>query len=95
MMFMNQWDIEDAVQRHANHDVLGPATRLLARFMETVNENSDGWAHWGAAPRAAKKLMMLIESGDGTLRDLKKAITPIKSCCTRHKLPMIFKVPKS
>jgi len=90
MMFMNQWDIEDAVQRYANHEVLGPATKLLHRFMELVNDNSDGWAHWKAAPRAAKKLMMLIESGEGTASDLKKATTPIKSLCTRHKLSMTF-----
>jgi hypothetical protein len=86
MMFMNEWDIHQAMQRYSDHSVLGPAAQLLMRFVDLVNDNSDGWAYWPKAPRAAKKLMQLLQSGDGTEADLKKATTPLKAFCTRHKL---------
>jgi len=98
MLFMNEMDIEEAVTRYRNHPVLAEATQLLDRFKDVVNANSDGWAYWSAAPRAAKKLIELILSQETrgrawndpvpevTKADLKKATTPIKSLCTRHKL---------
>jgi hypothetical protein len=94
MIFMNRWDVEEAVKRHNGHEVLGPATKLLNRFMDMVDENSDGWAYWRAAQKAAKRLIELIQSGDGTAEDLKKATTPLKSLCTRGGLTMVFELPE-
>lgn len=63
MLFMNRWEIEDAVNRYANHKVLARATRFLYEFMEQTNEVSDGWHSWPKPARAAAKLMKLIQSG--------------------------------
>lgn len=87
MLFMNESEIDQAADRYADHPVLGPATKLLQRFRDMVNENSDGWAYWPAAPRAAKQLQVLIQAGDGTEKQLKRATTPLKSLCTRRHLP--------
>jgi hypothetical protein len=91
---MNEGEIEDAVRRYRTHPVLGPATQTLSSLRMTVNINSDGWASWGAAVRAAGKLMELIE-GDGTNAfrtggrldatepRLRAAYSPIKAFRTR------------
>lgn len=84
---MNEMDIAAAVHRHRGHPVLARATKLLEQFKDIVNENSDGWPYWSPAPRAAKKLMELIQKPDtATEVAFKKALTPIKTFCTRHKL---------
>ncbi len=97
MLFMNEWEVQDAVAMHRGKPIIGEATELLRKFVDLVNENSDGWPYWSAGPKAAKKLMELIQSQDIrgrsvappklTEADLKKAVTPIKSFCTRHNLP--------
>lgn len=90
---MNTWDIDRAMADHAKHPVLGPATRMLGVFRDTVNQNSDGWPYWTAARKAASKLMYLIEVGDtnrgrtATEAEFKKAQTPLKTFCTKHNLP--------
>jgi hypothetical protein len=91
MYFLNRWEIDDKANRHRNHPVLGPATQYLVEFRDMVDENSDGWAHWSAAPTAAARLMKIAETppiaaDDVTLADVRKALTPIKSLCTKHKL---------
>jgi len=63
MHFMNEWDIQQAVEMHAKHPILGRATRLLAALKDLVNGCSDGWAYWKAPVQAADKLMTLIENG--------------------------------
>ena len=99
MLFMNTMDIDDAVIRYSSHPIVGKAARLLRNFADMIDDNSDGWAHWPAAPRACKKLMELIQSqetrGKGwdftppavTESELKAAIKPMKSFCTRKGLP--------
>jgi hypothetical protein len=94
MLFMNQWDIEEAVQRHARHPILSKATRLLYDLMNLANEVSDGWCYWPKPCRAAKKLQELIQANDPrtkkwdapevTEADLKAAIAPIKAFMTRE-----------
>lgn len=88
-MFMNGYDIDDALQRFEVHPVLGPATRTMAELRDWTNNNSDGWGYWKQPMRAAEKLMVLIQ-GDGTSQyydrerddvtaaDLKIALRPIK-----------------
>lgn len=83
MHFMNAADIDWAVERHARHPVLSRATKILSALKDLVNANSDGWAYWPHPVRAADKIITLIESGDGTEEDLKKAIVPLKTFLTR------------
>lgn len=93
-MFMNTWEIDEALQQHRDHPVLGPATQTLASLRDAANENSDGWAIWPKPSRAAKQLMELIHGPSGTRpwdtdRDdatpekLKAAYKPLKSFRTR------------
>lgn len=95
MRFMNQWDVEDARARYAEHPVLGPATTTLHNLMTWTNAHSDGWAYWPKPTRAAAKLMELIER-DGTTQyrrderpdvtedEYKLALRPIKTFRTKH-----------
>jgi hypothetical protein len=97
MLFMNRDEVSDAAQLHAGKPIIGEATALLARFVELIDDNSDGWPYWSKGPKAAKKLMELIQSQDVRGRawddpcpkltedDLKQAVRPIKAFCTRHK----------
>lgn len=97
MRFMNEWDIEGAVERRENHPTLGPATRTLYNLMRCANENSDGWCYWPKPARAAARLMEIIE-GDGryesvygdredvTPAQVRAAYTPIKAFLTRSHL---------
>jgi|SRR5687767_5331470 len=99
MMFMNEWEIENAVRHYREHPVLGPATRTLENLMVATNQNSDGWAYWPKPCRAAAKLQTLIQcnpgSGyryyddareDATVAKLKEAYRPLKSFRTRSGL---------
>lgn len=95
MMFMNEFEIEQACDRFAGHPTLGPATQTLRNLMECANANSDGWAYWPKPCRAARRLMELIR-GDGswnahlrpdvTAEQVRAAYRPIKSFLTRSGL---------
>lgn len=84
MRYMNEPEIVAATVRHADHAVLSPAARFLVAFMHEVNGASDGWAYWKPPVKAARKLMELLERGDGTYDDLTKALTPIKRFYSTH-----------
>lgn len=97
MRFMNDFDIERAIQNHRGHPVLGPATLTLRNLRDVANANSDGWCYWQAPVRSAAKLMDLIEGdctwgaykrqqGVVTASDVRKAYRPIRSMLTRHGL---------
>lgn len=92
MKFMNECDIDFAVQRHANHPVLSKATDFLYKFKEEVNAHSDGWPYWSAPVRAAAKLITLIQSGDASEKQFTDALSVIKSFYTRrgYKAGMTF-----
>ena len=105
MRFMNRWDIDNAVNRWADHPVLGPASRTLRALRDAADANSDGWAYWPKPARAANKLMELIE-GDGTSRfffdddredatvaRLRAAYSPIKAFRTRSGLDFVIEEP--
>lgn len=104
MRFMNELDIEIAVERWNGHPVLGPATRTLESLKDAANANSDGWAYWPKPAPAAAKLMELIE-GDGTWEavhtadgktpaKLRAALSPIKAFRTRSGIDFeIFEQP--
>lgn len=89
MYFLNRTEIDWAAQRHARHPVLGPASRFLVRFRDLIDGVSDGWCHWGPPVRACAKLFDLVEQKqEPTAANLKRALTPVKSFCTRYKLEM-------
>lgn len=83
-MWMNGWEIDSMVERHRNHKVLARATRLLANLRDETNNNSDGWHSWPLPGRAASKLMELIQSGDASEVEYKRALAPIKAFYTRR-----------
>jgi len=95
MMFMNQYEIDDAVDRFAGHPILGPATLTLSNLADAANANSDGWAYWPKPARAAARLQTLIYGArladirqdhvhrEPTAADYRKALVPIKAFRTR------------
>jgi hypothetical protein len=94
MRFMNEYDIDRAVQLWQDHPVLGPASKTVASLRDAANANSDGWAYWPKPARAARKLMELIERDgtskyaygdrkDATVAELKAALRPVKAFRTR------------
>lgn len=83
MSFMNDHDIYWARQRYASTEVLAPATETLVALHDWANENSDGWAYWPKPARSAAKLMELIQGGDATPAQYRKALAPIKAFRTR------------
>lgn len=103
MLFMNEWDIENALDRHRLHPALGPATRFLSDFRIEANQHSDGWHSWPLPARAAKQLMTLIQRGnahqrdfrvpDVTMAEVQKALIPIKSFMTRRGLKAGMRMP--
>ncbi|MGV8972213.1 MAG: hypothetical protein ACOH10_07810 [Rhodoglobus sp.] len=100
MMFMNEWDIENALRRFNTGETpnLAAGARTLSALAEWTNRNSDGWAYWPKPCRAAKSLMTLLEAAeaaqrrgwsygdftDVTAADLAKALRPIKAFLTRQ-----------
>ena len=93
-MFMNQAEIEWAASCQHECPNVRKGVRLLQRLMESVNEQSDGWAYWAAPSKSTEKLVELLRTAGnlthgthGTISDadLRKAITPIRTMVTRQK----------
>ena len=92
-MWMNEYEIERAVENFTQHPVLGPAARFLSEFRHQVNDHSDGWQYFTVAAKSAEKLMNLLYEHTGrsypvlpeaTEEDVRKTITPIKAFYTRR-----------
>lgn len=97
MLFMNEFEIGEALDRYGSHPVLGKAARFLARYREQVNQHSDGWPYWSAPVRAAAKLMTLLQDAnkagyqpyasdytEPSEADLRAALRPIRAFYTRR-----------
>jgi len=91
MLFMNEYEVEDALRRFSGHPVLGPASRTLANLVDWTNRNSDGWAYWPKPCRAAKALQELFPRrwDDDTdeeylAEQYRRALRPIKAFRTRQ-----------
>ncbi len=92
MIFMNEYEIEDAARRYAEDPVLGPASVTLLNLMEWTNRNSDGWPYWPKPCRAAKALQALLtsqsrygwETSTVTLPEYRAALRPVKAFRTRQ-----------
>jgi hypothetical protein len=94
MMYMNRWDIDDAVAlarcRCEDTPVLLEAAETLERLADWADSHSDGWAYWPKPCRAAKSLQELISSvdryapADISREDLNRALRPVKAFLTRQ-----------
>ncbi len=97
-MWMNEGEIDEALDLVGHHlpEYL-PYVRFLSDWRNTVNANSDGWAYWKVGARCASTLMTLVTRVTSSIRgrgdslpskkEFDRALTPIRSCATRHKLP--------
>ena len=83
MLFANDYDIAQYVDRYRTHPVLGKAARMLAAVAHDAGGNSDGWCYWPAPCRATKQLQILLQRGDATEAEYRKALGPIRSFYTR------------
>lgn len=95
-MWMNEAEIDNAIDRFASHAVLGKASRFLGAFRDEVNAHSDGWPYWKRPAAAADRLMTLVHghmfAGMGafprlpapTDAEVNRAIVPIKAFYTKH-----------
>lgn len=97
MKFMNEYDLEEAVDRFSN-DVTpnrGRVAQTVYALMQWTNQNSDGWPYWSKPVQAARKALELIdpitwedvqrmEGEDCTVAELTAALTPIKAFLTRQ-----------
>jgi hypothetical protein len=94
MLFMNEWEIDEAVHRHRGHPVLSRATRFLSEFRNEVNSHSDGWPYWPLPAHAAKQLMALIRHPETVDEDrFRVALAPIRSFYTRRGYAVGMKFP--
>jgi hypothetical protein len=92
MLFMNEYDIEEALNRFHNAETpnLFAGAQTIARLCRWTNSCSDGWPYWSKPVTAARKLIELLQAADRfdpqdcTEADLRKAYAPIKSFLTRQ-----------
>lgn len=96
MLFMNEYDVEDALRRVKPdaQPVLTEAVIALANLVSWTNSHSDGWAYWPKPCRAAKGLQEVIQEAQRAYRNgsdadvapaaLKKALSPVKAFLTRQ-----------
>ena len=93
--WMNEGDIEQALEKHASHPVLSKATKFLKEFMDEVNSHSDGWPYWRAPAHAAEQLEGLIQHPElATEQALTKAMSPIKSFMAKRGIAAGMKMPE-
>src|SRR5579859_1017249 len=93
--FMNEGDIDQAVERHKDDPVLSRATRFLSDFREETNAHSDGWPYWKLPIHAAAQLMGMIQHPEyATEENFRKALTPIRAFYTRRGTAAGMKFPE-
>lgn len=102
-MWMNEPEIDEAlaiIGKYAPRFL--PYAKYLSDWRDIINQNSDGWAYWSAGTRPAGKLQELLSAiisnirgnvrgrnvPEPSVRDLDRALTPIKSIATRKNLPV-------
>ena len=108
--WMNEYEVDEALQLLSNDPVLGKYVRFLSEFKDQVNSHSDGWAYWKLPAHAAGQLMTLLKAAmdkkrygrttspdapqEVTEQMLRKAMGPIKSFMTRRGLQAGMEMPK-
>lgn len=95
-MWMNEHEIDNALGVfNERQPKLYPYARFLSDWRHTVNANSDGWPYWRAGTKCADKLSDAILAAMQAMREgkpmpaesmFRAALTPIRSCATKHKL---------
>lgn len=109
-MWMNEWDVEDAVRRWVPladefPNLASAAITMTNLVYWTNNNNSDGWPYWIKPSRASRKLQDLLTEAEVAFRrspnvedisdaDYKKALTPIKSFRTKHNADFLIYIPE-
>jgi N12 class adenine-specific DNA methylase/2'-5' RNA ligase len=82
--WMNEGDIDQAVERYKNHPVLSRATKFLSDLRDETDAHSDGWPYWKLPIHAAQQLMGMIQHPEyATEANYKKALAPIRAFYTR------------
>jgi hypothetical protein len=90
-MWLNQHEIEIAASQQHSCENVRKGYQFLLKFVQAVNEQSDGWAYWSAPRKAANKLIELLDTagkpfypthGTVTPAQIKKAISPIRRMVT-------------
>ena len=89
MVFMNRWDIDEALARARPGSLQRVAAQILRDHADMADANSDGWCYWPAPCRAAKLLQLFVEAPDSADRtkrgrELAKALAPVRAFYTRH-----------
>jgi hypothetical protein len=89
-MFMNHFDIQQAISRHTQNSQpnrLGAAL-VVSHLAEWADDNSDGWAYWPKPRQAAARLTDIADrwnaDSDVTDADLAAAVKPVKAFLTRQ-----------
>lgn len=100
-MWMNTYDIDDAVEIIARRaPQFSKYAKFLADWRDTVNANSDGWAHWKGGTKPADTLSALLKAVVDHVRtgqfgrskplptdaQFRKALAPIRAAATKHNL---------
>ena len=93
---LNEWDVEECVDRFSGDPVLGPAANTLQNLVRWTNRNSDGWPYWAKPSRASSQLQEILHQAmtqlfrrdrdyvAPTAKDVRKSYTPIKAFLTRY-----------
>ncbi len=84
VVFMNEYEIDEAARCYAHDPILGKASRFLQEFKNEVNAHSDGWAYWKPAMTSAGKLMTLIRSVRGTPNGMELTSRQRKRCSSKR-----------
>lgn len=100
-MWMNTYEIDETVEIIAQHaPQLAKYAKFLADWRDTVNANSDGWAHWTGGTKPADSLSTLLKAVVDHFRtgqfgrskplptdaQFRKALAPIRAAATKHNL---------
>jgi hypothetical protein len=97
MSWMNEYEIDEAIEILSRRKPeIAPYARFLGAWRDTVNQNSDGWAHWRAGSKCADRLSSLVKAAVEVARGFKgndempretlfrSALTPIKQMATKR-----------
>ena len=94
MAWMNQYEVENAVNELDHLPNLGAAAQTLANLVEWTNNNSDGWPYWRKPSNASSRLQDMLEAAmrsrreapiaDASAAEIRKALAPIKAFRTRQ-----------
>lgn len=98
MSWMNEWDVEEALDFYAERADTYPnalkGARALSQLVEWTNRSSDGWPYWAKPSRASQRLQQWLDLRhnryvQGDERDLTPAqlsamLSPVKAFFTRQ-----------